>query len=96
MFGGGEKILKKPKEMLGGSQGGSRTSQERKWTKVQKQSFAAGLRVFKCAPGLWSQSGLEGGGGKQVLILVENERGGCEQVCLFPVAGVEIMQSLHL
>lgn len=50
-----KKILKKPKEMLEGGRGGSQTSQACDWTEVQKQSFAAGLKIFKCACGLWSQ-----------------------------------------
>lgn len=82
-----KKVLKKPKEMLGGGREGSRTSQEHGWTTVHKQSFAAGLRIFKCAPGLWSKyrPGVWGGarwktsadfGWKWTL--------GCEQVRLFP------------
>lgn len=71
--------------MLGGRQGGSQTSQEREWPKAQKQSFAAGLGT--CAPGLWSQDGLEGGGGKQALILAENGRWAVNRSACSPLQG---------
>lgn len=44
--------------MLGGVKKVSQTSQEH-WTKVQKQSFAAGLGIFKCA---WIMEPVQAGG----------------------------------